>query len=96
MHNEWTPQAVDTSVNLTTVNAVPTLLKGWYVNTVLSAHTVVIKDGTTAVFTIPASLAAGSKEMFDEGVQLLTSLIVDPDNSSTGNITMIYTDLERE
>ncbi len=57
---EFYPTAVDTSTNSTEVYGSPAILRGIYVNTVLSAHTVVIKNNTTAVFTLPASLAAGT------------------------------------
>lgn len=80
---------VDTSDNTTTVNAAATYLYGIYVNTALSAHTVVIKDGTTAVLTLPASTAAGTQINF-YGRRFDTSLVVDPDDSSTGGITLFY------
>lgn len=86
---EFYPTAVDTSVDSTTVSATPALLRGVYVNTVLSAHTVIIKDDTTAKFTLPASLPAGTYIPFADAA-FRTSLVVDPDNSSTGNITLIW------
>ena len=90
--NEYKYGVVDTSVNSTTVSTKPALLKAVYVNTVLSAHTVVIKDDTTAVFTLPASSSAGDKFDFED-TRFETSLVVDPDDSSTGNITLMYRDL---
>ena len=80
---------VDTSNNTVTVLNAPGYVYGVFVNTALSAHTVVVKDATAAVATIPASAAAGaSYNLF--GVYCATSIVVDPDDSSTGSITIIY------
>lgn len=86
---EWQPLAVDLATNSTTVSANPAILKAVYVNTTLSNHACVIKDDTTAVFTIPAGSFAGDKYNFEE-TRFDTSLVVDPDDSATGNITCIY------
>jgi len=90
----WNFGVVDLETDISTVTPAAALVKGFYVNTVLSAHAVVIKNGTTAVFTIEANKAAGSLVDFagTDGVIFDTSVIVDPDNSSTGNITVIYRD----
>lgn len=85
-----TPTVVDTSTDSTIVTDAPAVLLGIYVNTALSAHTVVIKDNTTAKFTLPASLAAGTNITFPHPVAFATSLVVDPDDSSTGNITVLW------
>lgn len=80
----------DTSANgPTAICSGPALVRGVYVNTVLSAHTVILKDGTTSVITLPASLAAGSFIPLGD-VFFRTSLNIDPDDSSTGNVTVIY------
>ena len=84
---------VDTATNSTTVYAGPALLSSVYVNTVLSAVTVVISDNATAKFTLPASLAAGTLLNFP-GAQFRTTLVVDPDDLSTGNITVCYRPLD--
>lgn len=89
VHEEYDYLAVDTSTDSTTVYAGPAVLKGVYVNTALSAHTVVMKDGSATVLTIPASAAAGDMFTFP-GILCATSLVCDPDNSSTGNITVVY------
>jgi hypothetical protein len=73
----------------TTIHNGPALLFGVYVNTVLSAHTVLFKDGTTTKITLPASLAAGSERCF-YGARFETSLIIDPDDNSTGDVTVFY------
>jgi len=85
-------QVVDLSVDAGVTIPGPVLLKGVYVNTVLSAHTVAIKDGATTVFTLQASLAAGSEKNFGsrDGVEFLNGIVVTPDTSSTGNITIAY------
>lgn len=89
-HSECTYAVIDTSTDSTTVSSVPTLVFGVFVNTVLSAHTVLLVDGSTTVITLPASLAAGTNIHWPNGIRFATSLIVDPDNSSTGNITVLY------
>jgi hypothetical protein len=90
MHPECLMSVQDTSTNgPTTIHNGPALVFGVYVNTVLSAHTVVLLDNTTAKLTLPASLAAGSERCF-YGARFETSLVIDPDDSSTGNITVFY------
>jgi len=73
----------------TTVYTGPVMLHGVYINTVLSAQVLPIKDGATTVITIPASAAAGSHYPIP-GIRFETSLIVDPDNAATGNVTVAY------
>ena len=69
----------------------PCLLYGIYVNTAVSAtHVTVIKDGTTAVVSLPAAAAVGSMYNFP-GIRFETSLICDPDDATTtGNVTFAY------
>ena len=81
---------VNVADNSTTVYTGPCILYGVYVNTVLSAHTCPIQDGTTAIITLVASLAAGSNLVWSNGMRFNTSLIVNPNDSGTGNITVIY------
>jgi hypothetical protein len=73
----------------TTIHSGPALLFGIYVNTVLSAHTVELKDGTGTRITLPASLAAGSERCF-YGARFETSLIIQPNASSTGVVVVFY------
>ena len=80
---------VDVSDNSTTVYAGKCRLWGVYVNTVLSAHACPLEDSTTAIYTLIASLAAGQNLAFP-GTQFNTSLVVDPDDAATGNITVCY------
>lgn len=86
---EFLYAVVDTSDNSTTVYSGKVLVRGVYVNTSLSAHTVILKNDSTAVFTIPSSTGAGTFIPFGD-VSFDTSLVVDPDDSSTGSITVIY------
>jgi hypothetical protein len=95
MVDEWKYSVQDTSTNgPTTILNVPALVQAVYINTALSAHTVVLKDGGTAVYTIPGSAAAGNKYGFGP-TRFETSLVIDPDDSSTGNVTIEYRDLGR-
>ncbi len=73
----------------TTVYTGPVMLHGVYINTVLSNHVLPIKDGATTVITIPALAAAGTHFPIP-GIRFETSLIVDPDNAATGDITVAF------
>ena len=90
VHPECLMSVQATDVNgPTTIHDGPALLFGVYVNTVLSAHTVIFKDGTDVKLTLPASLAAGSERNF-YGARFETSLVIDPDDASTGDVTVFY------
>ena len=92
---EWKKAVINTADDITTISNVPALVKGVYINTKLSSHTVNIKDGAEVSYVIPADAAAGN--FYDwEAVRFETNLIVDPDDSSTGNITVQYKDLARD
>lgn len=86
---EFFKQVVDIADNSTIVHTGKVLLRSIHVNTVLSAHPVPILDDVSAAFTIPASTAAGSTFHFGD-VIFNTSIIVDPNDSATGNITLVY------
>ena len=90
----WAPTAVDLATDTTTVSTTPVVVKGVYINTVLSAQPCNINNGSTTIFIIEASKAAGSVIDFagDDGVLFDTSLIIDPDNAATGNLTILYKD----
>lgn len=91
-HTETVYSVVDVANNDTTVYSGPCLLFGVYVNTALSAHANPFKDGGTSgttVVTLPASAAAGAMYSFP-GIRFETSLVFDPDDSATGNITVAY------
>lgn len=80
---------VNVADNSTTVYTGKVVVIGAVVNTALSAHTLPIKDDTTTVFTLPASAAAGAFYSFYDTV-FNTSLVVDPDDAATGNVTLVY------
>ena len=80
---------VNLADDTTTVYTGPVMLYGIYVNTVLTAQVCPIQDGATAIITLIASAAAGTNLTFP-GIRFNTSLIVNPDNIATGNITVIY------
>ena len=80
---------VDLSNNSTTVLSSRGRIHAIYVDTVLSNHACPIKDGTTTVFSIVAQAAAGTYlELY--GIEFGTSIVVDPDDSATGAIVVIY------
>lgn len=92
LESNWKYAVVDLADDVTTVKPGSVAVRGFYVNTVLSAHACNINDGATTVFIIPASTAAGTLVEFTalEAVIFDNSLIVDPDDSATGSITIIY------
>ncbi len=84
-----TMTVVDTSNNTIEVTASPALLLAIYVNTVLSAHTVLIKDDTTTKIILPSEMAAGT--MIDcHSAKFSTDIQIDPDDSSTGEIVIFW------
>jgi len=91
----WTHGVVDLSTDITTVANKSVVVKGFYVNTALSAHACNIDDGSDTIFIIEASKAAGSVVDFagEEGVNFRNGLIINPDNAATGSITIIYRDV---
>lgn len=88
-HNECLYKVVDVGDNSTTVFDGPALLFGVYVNTVLSAHALPIKDGSTTVVSLAASAAVGTNPSFP-GIRFETSIVVDPDDAATGSVTVAY------
>jgi hypothetical protein len=90
----WTPRVIDLEDDISSVSSKAVIVKGIYVNTVMSAHPCLIKNGTETLLIIPATSAAGTVIDFagEKGVLFDTNLIVDPDDSATGNITIFYID----
>jgi hypothetical protein len=91
VHNEslYAVSGALTTDSITIYNG-PCILTGIYVNAAISAHVTVIKDGTTAVLSLPASAAVGAMYTFP-GIRFDTSLICDPDDATTtGNLTFAY------
>lgn len=80
---------VDVATDSTTVSSAPARLHKIYVNTALSANALPIQDGSTDVFTIPASAAAGSLYDFG-GTWFRSSLVVNPNDAGTGNVTVVW------
>ena len=87
---EATYSAQDTSNNTTTIYTGPCIYYGAIVTTALSAHVVLIQDGSNTLDSYPASSAAGVNHLFPVGIRCETSLIINPDDSSTGNMTVFY------
>lgn len=83
-HEEVNYTIVDLGDNSTTVSSAPALFYGVYVNSTVGED-LVIKDDTTAVFTIAAaSMTANTYLSFgDKGIRFETSLVIDPDDTST-------------
>ena len=94
MSREWKHAVVDLSTNSTTVSDVPCIVKGFYVNTAMSAHECRIKDDTTTVIRIPASTAAAAASDFEQ-LRFETSLVVDPDDSATGELLIMFDQMEQ-
>lgn len=88
-HTECDYAVVSVNDDTTTVFTGPCILYGIYVNTALSAHAVPIQDGSTTVVTVAASAAAGTSILYP-GIRFNTSLVVNPDDSGTGSITVAY------
>lgn len=84
---------VDVATNSTTIYPGPARLYYYYVNTALSANTNIFKDNATSKFTLAQSLAVGSDKTFP-GARFDTSLVFDPDDAATGNITVCYAPLD--
>ncbi len=94
MLDEWLRTEVDLSDNITTILAIPALVKGVYVNAALSAHDCPIMDGTTQANVIPAGAVVGNAYAFGPA-RYETKLIVDPNDAATGKISVVYKDLAR-
>lgn len=91
VHGEYLYSAeIDWEDNSTTVYNGACVLAGVYMTEAASAHTCVLKDGTTTVLTIPASAAVGTMYNFP-GIKFSTSLVADPDDAATaGKAVFIY------
>lgn len=83
-------RAVDVADDSTTVYSGPCIYYGTVVTTVLSAHALPIMDGSNTIDSFAASAAVGTYHGFNHGVRCATNLIVDPNNSATGNVTVFY------
>ena len=81
-----------TATTLYTVNDVPTMVRGVYVNRGSNSNRIKLFDGTSQKHEIPANSTDGNYYEIDDRYEV--SLIIDP-NSSTGEIMVDYDDLER-
>ena len=82
-------QVVDIANDSTSISTTACYFFGWFVNTALSAHACPIMNGAIAIFTIPASAAAGSFCFFPRGIRF-NSLTIDPNDAATGNVTFLF------
>ena len=96
--DEWKYTVVDLTADTTTVSANPAMIGNLWINTALSAHTCPIQDGSTVVFTLPASAPATTTEatsfQFLRGTRFETSIVVNPDNSmSQGSLVVQWREI---
>ena len=82
--------AVNVATDSTTVYTGPCIYYGCVVTTALSAQAMPILDGSTTIDSFAASSAVGTYHGFNHGVRCATSLIVDPNDAATGNVTVFY------
>lgn len=71
------------------VTASPAYLVGFRVDTVMSAHAALIKDGSTTMITIAASTAANYNENCHNAT-FATNITVESDNAATGKIAVFW------
>jgi hypothetical protein len=90
VHTECDYLSVDVSVDSTTVYNGPCIYYGGTVTTALSAHALPVQDNTTPIDAFAASSAIGTSHNFAAGIKCYTSLVVDPNDAATGNITIYY------
>jgi hypothetical protein len=81
---------VSVATDSTTVVNGPCIFYGAVVTTVLSAHALPIMDNATTIAAFAASAAVGTTINIQSGVRCNTSLVVDPDNAATGDITVWF------
>jgi len=72
-----------------TISSAPCVLLGIYINVVLSAHDVNVKDSTTTKLVLPASMAAGTK-IDCHSAKFATSLIINSNDAATGKIVFFW------
>lgn len=90
VYSECDYLSIDVSTNSTTVVTGPCVYYGAVVTTALSAHVVLVKDDTNIIDAFAASATIGTGHFLPVGVRCATSLVLDPDDSSTGNVTIYY------
>ena len=87
--NECQYTVVDVADNSTTVFTGPCILYGLIITTILSAHVLEVKDGTTVIAAFVATAPVGSNQQY-AGIRCDTSLVVDPNDAATGRVTVIW------
>jgi hypothetical protein len=80
---------IDLSGDTATTIVGPAVLLGVHVDVVMSAHAVTIGDAAVTKITLAASTAAGTNLDFHSAL-FSTSIVVTPNVSSTGTITVFY------
>jgi hypothetical protein len=80
---------VSVADNSTTVYSGACIYYGAAVTTALSAHALPILDGSATIDSFAASSAVGTVHSWP-GIRCATSLIVNPDDAATGDITVFY------
>lgn len=87
---------VNVADDSTTVYTGACLFFGATVSTGLSAHPLPIQDGANVIAGFAASAAAGTTISTGAGIRCNTSLVVDPNNSATGTITVWFRKLRTD
>ena len=87
---------VDVADNSTTVVSGPCVFYGAIVTTALSAHVLPIQDNTSPIAAFAASAAAGTAVLLPNGVRCVTSLVLDPNDAATGNVTVFFRRLRQD
>lgn len=89
---DWKWKRVNLSADSTEVCDGPCRLGVIRVETAMSAHACVIKNGTDTYATLAASSAAGTVFDFGKFARFTDSLVIDPDNSGTGVLLVHYSE----
>lgn len=88
---KWDYYRVDLTAGDVVVETLPCLVKGVYINEQTSNHRIEIKDGSEFAYSVPASSPAGQAYDFSsDGVIYESGIVVSPNASATGNITVVY------
>lgn len=96
MADEWVMKTIAcTSAATFTVNDVPTLVKGFYVNTALSAHQADLRDGGNSRLWTTTSMAEGASTDW-HGVRFESNCVLVCAAGMSGNLTVFYKDLGRD
>jgi hypothetical protein len=83
---------VNVADDSTTISATPAIFFSIHVNTVLSAQALPVLDGANTICSLAASSAVGTN-LVTRGIPCLTSLIVNPNDSATGSVTVVWAPL---